>query len=104
MNSIQIHGNLTTSLSLEKKGDVSYVRGCVASNRSPKNEKGDSKVDFFNFVLFGEIQDLDQYAMGVFVRLTGSIRLGEFDGKRTCEVVARKIERVARKSNDEAAA
>jgi len=103
MNSIVIHGNLTASLTSETKGDVVYTRGCVASQRQPKAENADSKVDFFNFVLFGPIENLDQYTKGSFVRLTGSVRLGEFDQRRTIEVIAKAIFRVERKSAEAAA-
>lgn len=93
MNTITIHGNLTRDIEIASKGDTQYAKFTLASNRGPKSEA----TDFFRCAGFGNwIADLADLTKGTFVKVTGSVRLGEYDGKPTCEVVARKVERKAR--------
>ncbi len=89
MNTITIHGRLTKAVEIGKKGEVSYARFTVASDRS---KQVDAKTDFFNVVIFGS-DALEDLTKGTFVKITGTVKLGEYDGKRTIEVVAKKIER-----------
>jgi len=91
MNTITIHGNVVRAEIKTAESGKSYLVATVASDRSTK---GDSATDFFRVVQFGELPEI---AKGDFVKVTGSVRLGELDGKRTVEVIARKIERVVRK-------
>ncbi len=90
MNTVTIHGNLVRDIEVSVKEGKSFARFTVASNRS--KEKG-SATDFFNGVLFGASEELASLTKGTFVKVTGTIRLGEYDGKKTVEVIARKIER-----------
>ncbi|MHB8704005.1 MAG: single-stranded DNA-binding protein [Candidatus Tyrphobacter sp.] len=98
MNTITIHGNLTKDVETGSKGEVSYARFTLASDRHPSAE---SKTDFFNVVIF-ESGDLEDLVRGTWVKVTGTVRLGEYDGKPTIEVVAKTIERKALKQEDPA--
>jgi single-stranded DNA-binding protein len=94
MNTITIHGNLTRDIELATASNgTKYVRFSVASNRGSKSES----TDFFRCAAFGDwVSALADLPKGTWVKVTGSVRLGTYDNKPTCEVVARKVEPRAR--------
>jgi single-stranded DNA-binding protein len=92
MNSIKLHDNIVRAEIKTAESGKSYLVATIASDRSTK---GDSATDFFRVVSFAET--LPMLNVGDFIRVVGTVRLGEYDGKRTVEIVAKRIERVVRK-------
>ena len=96
MNRITVHGNIVRAEIKTAENGTRYFRATVASDRSTK---GDSATDFFPVVAFGDwIDDLADLAKGDFCKVVGTVRLGEHDGKRTVEIVAKQIERPVKES------
>lgn len=96
MNKITIHGNLVSDIELGANEKGSYAHFTVASDRGRSENAG---TDFFRCAAFGDwanAENLGDLRKGTFVKVTGSVKLGEYEGKQTVQVVARKIERVAK--------
>lgn len=93
MNTITIHGNVVRAAIKSAESGKSYLVATVASDRS-KHE--DLSTDFFRVVQFENIGDIE-LAKGDFVKVTGTVCLGSYEGKPTIEVLARKIERPVRR-------
>ena len=101
MNTIVLVGNLTKNPELRytTQRSTTVTHFTVASDRS---RKADSKTDFFNceaWALLAEQVNAD-LAKGAFVRVTGYVKLDEYEvngeKRRTATIVARKVEKVER--------
>ncbi|MHB1549570.1 MAG: single-stranded DNA-binding protein [Vulcanimicrobiaceae bacterium] len=92
MNKVSVCGNLTADIQIGSNDKGAYAHFTVASDNGKRENAGTS---FLRIAAFGDgTADL---AKGTFVKVVGSIRTGEYDGKPTMQIVARKIERVERK-------
>lgn len=104
MNRVIVIGNLTKDVEAKtaESGKV-HAHFTVASDRS-RNEN--SATDFFRVSAFDKVaENAANFAKGAFVKVTGTVRLGEYEGRPTIEIVARKIEPAtkAQAESDEAA-
>lgn len=99
VNTIVLIGNLTKNPDLRHTTQraTTVTHFTVASDRS---RKADSKTDFFNceaWALLAEQVNAD-LAKGAFVRVTGYVKLDEYEvngeKRRTATIVARKVEKV----------
>lgn len=92
MVSFTLHGNLTKDLEvkLDKNGKP-YVRFTVASDDRPGKE---SETSFVDVAAFGEwVNDLTDLKKGSWIKASGRIVTGEYEGRKTYEFIAAKIER-----------
>lgn len=93
MNKITIHGNATKDVEIGANGNGKYAHLTIASDRSTKREHA-AGTDFFKVVCFGDwVEDLADIERGAFLKIVGSVRTGEFDGKPTFQIVAKSVER-----------
>jgi single-stranded DNA-binding protein len=100
MNKITIHGNLTKDVEIGEKDGKQHAHFTIASDRGRSDNAG---TDFLPCAAFGEwVEDLRDLRKGVFVKVAGNLCIGEYDGKRTFQVIARSVERVAPKTEQPA--
>jgi single-stranded DNA-binding protein len=96
MNKITINGNLTKDVEIGVKDGKPHAHFMIASDRGRSENAG---TDFLPCAAFGEwVEDLRDLRKGNFVKVSGNLRTGEFDGKRTFQVIARTVERPAPKT------
>ena len=79
MNQIIVTGRIVAQANITIKGDVTFAKTSIASDRSRGKN---SDTDFFDIVAFGDAAgQLAELVRGEFVRLTGRIRTGAYDAK-----------------------
>lgn len=94
MNTITIHGNLTKDVKIGEKDGKAYAHFTIASDNGKHKDAGTS---FLNCAGFGDwVRELDGLAKGTFVKVTGSVRTSEYDGRVSWQVIARSVERKAK--------
>ena len=96
MTSARIIGNLTKDVEIKVSDNgTKYAHFTVASDRS---KSADSKSDFFWISAIGDwVDTLADLRKGTFVTVLATLKTGEYDGKRTVEIVAKSVERAAAK-------
>jgi len=100
MNVIEIYGRIgKDGIQAHEKNGKPYFTFSVASDRSSKK---DAPTDWFRCVSFKT--DTETLPQGTFVKVRGQVVLGEYDGKKTLEVIVTSVAPYEAKKGEEAAA
>jgi single-stranded DNA-binding protein len=97
VNPIRIHGNMTKDVKVGEKNGKAYAHFTVASDNGKYKDTGTS---FLNCVAFGTwVHELSDLAKGAFVKLIGSVRTSEYDGRVSWQVVVRHVKRATKEAS-----
>ncbi len=97
MNTVTIVGRIVRQAEIATKGDVTYAKTAIASDRARKSDA----TDFVDIIGFSDAAgQLSSLAVGAIVKLSGSLKTDSYTDssgtrRKSATVVVRKVERYA---------